>query len=130
MFINPKILEVSGDTSKDKVERKTAEGCLSLKDFYGDVRRGTKVKIRYQTVDLDKLRMQKSGVRIQNLIEKREKIYMRLEARIMQHETDHLQGKLFTARVLEQQGRLYQVEKDNKGREVFVPVEIDGSGWN
>src|SRR3989344_4362976 len=66
VFINPKILEVSGDTSKE-------------------------------TVDLDKLRMQKSGVRIQNLIEKREKIYMRLEARIMQHETDHLQGKLFTA---------------------------------
>ena len=135
VFINPQILKVSGDSFKDKEERKTAEGCLSLKDIYGDVSRGMKVKIKYQTVNLDKLRIQKSGVpsttniygasRIQNLIEEREKIYTGLEARIMQHEVDHLQGTLFTARVLEQQGRLYHVERDEKGREHFVPVEIE-----
>ncbi len=124
VFINPEILKVSGDSSKSKEGRKTAEGCLSLKDYYGDVNRGTKVKIKYENVDLNQLRSENSGVRIQNLVKEKEKIYEDLEARIMQHEMDHLEGRLFTMRVLEQGEELYRVEKDKKGREVFVPVEI------
>ena len=45
-------------------------------------------------------------------------------ATIIQHETDHLNGILFTQRVLEQKQKLYQIEEDEKGEEKLVEIEI------
>lgn len=72
-FINPEILELKGD------EWAMNEGCLSLPEIREDIIRPEFVKIKY----LD-----------ENLNEHIEE-YGGFAARVIQHEYDHLEGKLF-----------------------------------
>ncbi|PTN07529.1 peptide deformylase [Mangrovibacterium marinum] len=71
-FINPEIIETKGD------EWTMNEGCLSLPDIREDVSRPEFVKIKY----LD-----------ENFVEHIEE-YGGFAARVIQHEYDHLEGKL------------------------------------
>ena len=73
IFINPKITKRS--FFKDSAE----EGCLSIPGKYGQVKRHKKITLEY----LDK----------NNKFHKQK--FNRLTARIIQHETDHLDGILF-----------------------------------
>ncbi|MER3412935.1 MAG: peptide deformylase [Armatimonadota bacterium] len=75
-FFNPEIVASEG-------EQVGLEGCLSLPGLYGDVKRAAKVRVRF--VDED------------NRV--REETFEDLEARVMQHEIDHLDGVLFIDRV-------------------------------
>lgn len=108
-FINPKI-ELEGDL----VERKSKkggdmlEGCLSIKDVWGTVKRAKKVKVTYTD---------QHG-------KKHTESYQDWPARVIQHEYDHLQGVLFPRRVLEQDGKLYKSHKDKNGDDVFDLVEL------
>ena len=43
---------------------------------------------------------------------------------IVQHETDHINGILFTQRVLEQNEKLYRIEEDEQGKEKLIEIEI------
>jgi peptide deformylase len=61
----------------------TFEGCLSIPNLYGPVPRWEWVEIEYQQVKEDRLVTQ----------QRREAWF---EARVIQHEIDHLDGKLFT----------------------------------
>ncbi len=106
VFINPKILEtkspspVAGDqkpSSKEDKEDIKLEGCLSIPRIWGPVTRNTKVLLEYQDLTGEKHTDWFSG----------------FKSVIIQHEMDHLKGILFTERVLEQKGRLYQ-EKDGE----------------
>ena len=45
-------------------------------------------------------------------------------ATIVQHETDHTNGILFTARVLEQKGKIFQTARDKDGKEVLDEIEL------
>lgn len=72
-LINPVILEKEG-TQIDK------EGCLSLPDIYGDVERADKIKVKAQNPQGKYIEFEAEG-------------YL---ARIIQHEVDHLEGKLFS----------------------------------
>lgn len=46
-------------------------------------------------------------------------------ATVIQHEMDHLNGKIFVERILEQKGRLYKiVGKDKKGKDQWEEVEL------
>ncbi len=72
-FINPHILEVSGD------EVSMEEGCLSLPGIHEDVKRGNRIHVTYLDDDLQPHDEWVEG-------------YL---ARVMQHEFDHLDGKLF-----------------------------------
>ncbi len=72
-MVNPEILEFS------KEMLVAEEGCLSLPGIYGKVRRAKKVKIAYQGLDGVKL--------LENL--------QGMNARVVQHELDHLNGVLF-----------------------------------
>jgi peptide deformylase len=72
VLINPEVIHASG---KDKGE----EGCLSIPDIYGDVVRSAQVRIR--ALDLE---MREFEVDADELL-----------ARCLQHEIDHLHGKLF-----------------------------------
>lgn len=99
VFINPKILEtkVAGPTSasstkKDDEEDVKLEGCLSIPKIWGPVTRNAKVLLEYQDL---------TG-------EKRTEWFGGFKAVIIQHETDHLNGILFTERVLEQKNKLYE----------------------
>ncbi len=72
-FFNPAIIFYS----KNKIILE--EGCLSLPQQYADVERPEKIKIRYTNERNEIIEEKKSGY----------------EARILQHEIDHLEGKLF-----------------------------------
>ena len=72
VVINPEILETSG---KDKAE----EGCLSIPDIYADVERPKDVVVRAMDLDGNSYEVQATD----------------LLARCLQHEIDHLDGKLF-----------------------------------
>ncbi|MBU1821177.1 MAG: peptide deformylase [Bacteroidetes bacterium] len=74
VFINPQILEEEGE------EWGFEEGCLSIPGIRGEVFRPEKVKIQYHDLDWNEHVEEYEGT----------------AARIIQHEYDHLQGKLFT----------------------------------
>lgn len=117
VFINPQILWKSKETSE--IERpyedkptakrdKKLEGCLSIPNVWGNLKRPIKVRLRYQNTE--------------GKIQGRE--FTGFMATIIQHETDHLDGILFTQRVLEQNEKLYRIEEDEKGNEKLVEIEI------
>ncbi len=80
LYINPEI------TWRSVLLRTGWEGCLSIPDARSEVRRSYTIKLAY---------MDKEGNRAEEIIED-------FTAVIFQHETDHLNGILFTDRVQEQ----------------------------
>ncbi|WP_031528955.1 peptide deformylase [Dyadobacter crusticola] len=72
-FINPEILEETGK------EWAFEEGCLSIPGIRGDVYRPETVRIRYRDIEWNEY----------------EEVYSGMAARVIQHEYDHLLGKLF-----------------------------------
>lgn len=101
--VNPKIISTSKRT------KKYFEGCLSIPNMWGEVKRHTNIKVSYQDEN-GKLHTQPlKGVL----------------AWIFQHEIDHLNGKLFSERVLEQKGRFYKYTgKDKTGTSMFEEITI------
>lgn len=72
-YINAHILEVTGE------EVSMEEGCLSLPGIHESVKRGNKIHVKYWD---------------EELVEHEEVVEGYL-ARVMQHEFDHLEGKMF-----------------------------------
>ena len=94
VFINPVIIEEFGITWSYE------EGCLSIPDVRGEVERKSGVKISY----LDENFETKIGV------------FEGMEARVIQHEYDHIEGKLFVeylspARKIILRGKLENIKK-------------------
>ncbi len=77
-LVNPEIIEHSGD---DVLGR---EGCLSVPDWIGMVSRARIIRLKYQDMQGETYEMEASG----------------FEARVIQHEVDHLDGILFIDRVV------------------------------
>ena len=73
VIVNPQILERSHDSWVYE------EGCLSIPGIRGDVTRPLSIRLRYQDLDGKEHGMVAEG----------------MFARILQHEIDHLDGKLF-----------------------------------
>ena len=71
VYFNPEITEYSKDA--DELE----EGCLSIPQFYGLIKRAKKIKIKAVDENGNKLKFKARG----------------FLARVLQHETDHLNGK-------------------------------------
>ncbi len=94
VFINPKIIKVYNTKSKEKIDprKKIMEGCLSLPNYYSPIKRAFKVRLKY--IDFD------GKEKIEN--------FSGIEAQIIQHEIDHLNGKLFIDVILEQKKPLYE----------------------
>ena len=72
VLINPEILEKDGVTVTD-------EGCLSVPGYYEEVRRAEHIRVRFLDRDGETREMEAEG----------------LLAVCIQHEMDHLEGKLF-----------------------------------
>jgi peptide deformylase len=72
-IVNPEVIESDAKTGKAE------EGCLSIPDVYGDVERPARVRVRALDLDGKPFELEASD----------------LLARCLQHEIDHLQGKLF-----------------------------------
>lgn len=77
VFINPKILEYSEE------EWLRGEGCLSIPNVYGVVRRPLRIKVEATDLDGNRFTEEFSG----------------LQARAIMHENDHINGKLFIDRI-------------------------------
>lgn len=73
VFINPKIVEADG-------EMVGLEGCLSFPDVFFEVRRASRVVIRYHNLQGKEQKLEAKGD---------------LLCRAIQHEMDHLDGQLF-----------------------------------
>lgn len=108
VFINPRVVELvkpvqptqtnsTNLTDSAESENIKLEGCLSIPKIWGPVTRNSKVQVAYQDLTGEKHIEWFSG----------------FKSVIIQHEMDHLQGVLFTQRVLEQKGKLY-LEKDGE----------------
>lgn len=119
VFINPEIIWESKEKTEKGVPKRANkfEGCLSLPEIWGMVHRATKIKVRYQTIDL------KLKTTDQRLTTKSH-TFSGFLATIIQHEIDHLNGILFTQRVLEQKEKLYKLTKDAEGKEIFREIEL------
>ena len=81
LYFNPKIVW------RSKLLQKGNEGCLSIQDISGNVLRNYVIKLTYQD---------KTGKHVEELVEG-------FTAVIFQHETDHLNGILYTDRMREQE---------------------------
>ncbi len=77
VFINPEIVEVSEETWTFR------EGCLSLPDMNEDVVRPSKITVNY----------------LDENFEEHEEEFDGICARVVQHEFDHLEGKVYVDRV-------------------------------
>ncbi len=109
VFINPEIILRSEDQTDGVPERENKlEGCLSIPKIWGKVKRAKKLCLRYQD---EKGTMHKEK-------------FSGFMATIIQHETDHTNGILFTQQILEQKGKLYQTGKDEEGTEVLEEITI------
>jgi peptide deformylase len=73
VIINPEILSTDGKSAKSE------EGCLSIPEVYGDVERPERVRVRAMNVAGETYEIEADA----------------LLARCLQHEIDHLHGKLF-----------------------------------
>lgn len=73
VFLNAEILEEGGE------EWAYEEGCLSIPDIRGDVERLAQIRIRYQDESF----------------QTHEEVFTGLNARVIQHEYDHIEGVLF-----------------------------------
>lgn len=127
-IVNPEILSVSEKTNSPKEQQTThnkqhttnnkgqndfvMEGCLSLPHYYGPVKRSWQVTLKYQA--LRKLTPDTWHLAPET------RIFKGFPAQIIQHEVDHLDGKIFVDRLLEQNRKLY--ESKGKGwEEVELP---------
>jgi peptide deformylase len=74
VFINAQLVESSEELFSFN------EGCLSIPDVRGDVERSEKITMRYQDEDFNE----------------HEETFEGIKARVILHEYDHIEGKLFT----------------------------------
>lgn len=109
IFINPRIVKLSKETTDGVPERENKlEGCLSIPNVWGKVKRQQGLTLEFQDQEGNTHTEEFSG----------------FIATIIQHETDHINGILFTHRVIEQKGKFYQPVKDENGKEILEELEI------
>lgn len=108
VFINPKIIKKSRKTME------VDEGCLSVRPWYGTMKRARNVTLEFQDFKGQKFVMGSGG----------------LLAHIFQHEYDHLDGILFTDHAknlqeidLAEEERLYKLEQEKLKNEKNVSTK-------
>lgn len=99
VFINPEIIEFRGDKESFN------EGCLSLPTIREDVERSTSITIKYQDEEFNTYEEDMEGIK----------------ARIVQHEYDHLEGKLFVDHVSPIRRRLIAGKLNSISKGKIVP---------
>ncbi len=96
ILINPKIVKRSQKTEQ------LEEGCLSVPNLYGQVSRPEKIKVEFQNQFGKKQTLKAEG----------------LLSRVIQHECDHLSGKLFIDKV--EPGTLREVTPEDICRDLSI----------
>ena len=103
VFINPQITWHSKKLNTDIVpkEELCLEGCLSVPKIYALVKRPWAIKVKYQTIESSKLKVQSSK-------------FEGFNSTLIQHEVDHLNGILFTDHAIKQGTKIYEVGEDKE----------------
>ena len=139
-FINPEILDVSEELQIPKDDKEAQlEGCLSIPNFFGEVKRPKWVKLKYTTligragaanVFSARQNLQILAGAPQKMLANQPEIVTKTEtfegfpATIILHEMDHLEGRVFTEKLITQNGKLYQIIIGKNGKEEFEEVII------
>jgi peptide deformylase len=99
VLVNPEVVHAEG-------KAKAEEGCLSIPDIYGDVERPAKVRVSAMDLDGNQFEIEAGD----------------LLARCLQHEIDHLHGKLFIdyLSVLKRRSALAKWAKEKDKYPAFV----------
>lgn len=98
-FINPEITKREGKIIEDY------EGCLSVRDVYGKVKRHEKVKVKALDIEGKEFRVTAEG----------------FLARIFQHEIDHTNGMVFIDHIKDDPEAFFHLQDDGK----LVPLDYD-----
>lgn len=110
VFINPQVVKKSKDMFTDYYSEEDdcwLEGCLSIPRIWGFVDRPYKVTLKYQTLDENNKLVAKMAE------------FEDMDSAFVQHETDHLNGILFTDHVIKQGGQLYREQHGH-----FHPISL------
>ncbi len=91
-FINPVITKFEGELEEGY------EGCLSIRDLYGNVPRYPKVRIKALDISGKEFRVTAKG----------------FQARLLQHEIDHNNGKMFVDHIKDQPEAFFRLNKHGK----------------
>ena len=105
VFINPEKIEETGD------EYGYEEGCLSIPDIRADVNRQSRIKLSY----------------LDENFEERIAVFEGVNARVIQHEYDHLEGVLFVEKInpLKRNILRRKLDKIRKGKvKVDYPMQF------
>lgn len=92
VFINPEVTKHEGELIED------FEGCLSIKDVYGKVKRYEKVKVKALNEEGREVR-----VTAEDFL-----------ARVFQHEIDHTNGKVFIDHIKDTPDAFFKLQSDGK----------------
>jgi peptide deformylase len=119
VYVNPVITAAMGDksfikmTDKEGKEEDFLEGCLSIPNYFGTVKRYLKIRVKWKEL-------------IEGRLEDKEGEFEGFEAVVFQHEIDHLDGILFVDRVKEDGGKFYKQEGEKLIRwEVEKVLELE-----
>lgn len=99
VLINPEIIRKSDDITLGY------EGCLSIPDVYGLVPRANKVKIKALNTQGQEVRVNAEG----------------FMARTLQHEIDHLYGKLFIDHIKGDEQAFFRLDEQGE----LIPLDYD-----
>lgn len=99
-LVNPEIIKKWPETETD------VEGCLSVPGVYGRVKRSNKIKVKAKDLNGKEIRFSAEG----------------FAARVIQHEIDHMNGKIFLDHVndtknlfeIDENGKLNPIKKNEK----------------
>lgn len=92
IFINPEITKYEGEEVED------FEGCLSIKDVYGKVKRHERVRVKAITVEGKEVKFKADG----------------FLARVFQHEIDHTNGIVFIDHIKDQPKAFFRLNDDGE----------------
>jgi peptide deformylase len=101
VLINPEILEKDGTAVSE-------EGCLSVPGYYAEVNRAERIRVRYLDRDGNEQEMDAEG----------------LLAICIQHEMDHLNGKLFVDYLSEAKRQRLRKRLEKERRRMPEPVAL------
>ncbi len=104
-FVNPKIISKSGKPEVD------FEGCLSVPDIYGKVPRYPRVKVSALDLDGKMFRVTAKG----------------FLARVIQHEVDHTNGKVFIDHIKDRSDSFYYLADDGKIKALNYEKDVKNS---
>jgi peptide deformylase len=105
VLINPEITKLEGDILEDY------EGCLSITDIYGKVKRYSKAKVKALDINGKPFRITAEG----------------FLARVLQHEIDHTNGIVFIDHIKDNPKAYFKLDKDGQLEPLNYEADIAGN---